>query len=153
MQHPAAPTYRWLARRATRDAFTRQFGEIEARVGTGPELAQYGGKSDRSLRRLADVVAQFGTEEDADNEFFVFDMEVSKQLAGSFTQPPLFSDTFMSPAAGARWNMLSLGGGRAAISLSQEKTRSHSVFTPTALCCRDVHGGQGRGAAPAELCL
>lgn len=103
-------TYRWLARRATRDAFTRQFGEIEARVGTGPELAQYGGKSDRPLRRLADVVAQFGTEEDADNEFFVFDMEVSKQLAGSFTQPPLFSDTFMSPAAGARWNMLSLGG-------------------------------------------
>ena len=62
-------------------------------------------------------MAQFGTEEDADNEFFVFDMEVSKHLAGSFTQPPLFSDTFMSPAAGARWNMLSLGGERAAISL------------------------------------
>ena len=57
-------------------------------------------------------MAQFGTEEDADNEFFVFDMEVFKQLAGSFTQPPLFSDTFMSPAAGARWNMLSLGGAR-----------------------------------------
>jgi len=88
------------------------------------------------------VVAQFGTEEDADNEFFVFDMEVSKQLAGSFTQPPLFSDTFMSPAAGARWNMLSLGGGRAAIFFFVD-TFEQRVHTDGAAVLQETARGWG----------
>ena len=97
----------WL----TKDGFVAAFGEIEAKAGTGAELAQYGGRSDRPPMKLRDIVGQFGSQTDPDNELFVFDMQVSAQLKRSFEEPAIFTDTFMAPFKGeAKWNMLSLGG-------------------------------------------
>jgi hypothetical protein len=98
----------WL----TKDGFVAAFGEIEAKAGTGAELAQYGGRSDRPPMKLRDIVDQFGSQTDPDNELFVFDMQVSAQLKRSFEEPSIFTDTFMAPFKGeAKWNMLSLGWG------------------------------------------
>ena len=96
---------------STRQGFVEAFGDVRAKVGTGAELAQFGGKAEKSLK-LRDVVAQMGAEENEANELFVFDMDVAKQLGG-FAEPELFRDSFMSASAGAgaaTWNMLSLGG-------------------------------------------
>ena len=111
----------FLARPAewvSKKSFVEAFGALTVNVGTGAELAQFGGKNlfgskPASLREVVDkLAAGSGTsEEDASGDTAVFDMRVMQQpeLASSFVQPALFTDTFMN-LRGARWNMLSLGG-------------------------------------------
>ena len=99
----------------TKRGFVAAFGGLDVNVGTGAELAQFGGKNlfENPTLTLAEVIAGFEQAEgDAgDNGRAVFDMRVTRQpaLADSFTQPELFSKTFMG-IKGASWNMLSLGG-------------------------------------------
>ena len=103
----------------TKAGFVAAFGALDVNVGTGAELAQFGGKNlfDNPTLTLGEVVAGFekaeGSEkEDAsDSGRAVFDMRVTRQaaLADSFAQPDIFSETFMG-IKGASWNMLSLGG-------------------------------------------
>ena len=103
---------------ASKKSFVEAFGALTVNVGTGAELAQFGGKNlfgsrQVSLREVVDKLEVVGgtSQEDASGDTAVFDMRVMQQpeLASSFVQPTLFTDTFMN-LRGARWNMLSLGG-------------------------------------------
>ena len=114
---------------ASKKAFVQAFGELTVNVGTGAELAQFGGKNLFGSRAvtLAEVVAGFAQNGSAEggatataatatatatagNDRAVFDMHVMKepQMSSSFLEPVLFGESFMA-IRGASWNMLSLG--------------------------------------------
>lgn len=103
----------------TRRGLLGRHGATTAAADTGCELAQHGGRSDRKLA-LSELVAQFGSEENADNEFFVLDPKLATHFSRSFAEPRLFRsfaeyeeslpDAPVGPASGSSWKRLSLGG-------------------------------------------
>jgi hypothetical protein len=104
----------WVSKKS----FVEKFGDLKVNVGTGAELAQFGGKNlfGSKLVTLGEVVYSLAGGDDIckENETAdtaVFDMQVMQQpeMASSISQPALFTETFMN-IRGARWNMLSIGG-------------------------------------------
>eukprot|EP01043_Picozoa_sp_COSAG02_P025434 COSAG02_NODE_1428_length_12662_cov_12.695137_10_plen_330_part_00 len=116
-------------RQWSRRGLLSRHGHTAVTTGTGGELAQYGGRSDHKLS-LQDLVEQFGSEDNAENEMFLLDPKLASTLSNAFAEPRLLRQVFnmvadetltadapVVSAAGSSWKRISLGGDGAGLGL------------------------------------